>query len=221
MKGHWWVGVALLAASAGALGQGQTKTSGACSPVVTGAQSIVTIRCAGMSEAKANQLIALMNKILAERLDLSDVNKKLDDLSAQMTDVGSALNPMAGAPIDVVKLYEEGQDLAQKVQSLQMEWNGRHTDATVASMQKGQQNAAESTAAIDAEESQKYRTTLETRLVTWRKRVQVYLPNYQSSVKYSDVTTTRRLMDVYVDMMQIGQAYQQKRQNEMLEKRAQ
>lgn len=122
MRDRWWVGGwLLLAASVGALGQGETKkskTSGACSPVVTGAQSLVTIRCSGISEAKANQMIALMNKMLAERLDLSDVNKKLDELGTEMTNVGSALNPMAGAPMDVVKLYEEGQELAQKVQSL-------------------------------------------------------------------------------------------------------
>lgn len=323
---------------------------GKCSSAIAaGNNNQVTIRCSGMSEAKANQLIALMNKVLAERLDLSDVNKKLDELGAQMTDVGSALNPMAGAPMDVVKLYEEGQELAQKVQSLQTEWNGRLTDANLESVQRTQQDVAARSAAlsaavserssvtaakqaeykatlepkleafdirvrrminfpagapdqfanprdarflgiyvntvsalansyemmqrrtgapvdpsvraqanalmaecqrfeqgwqsgsnlarlpgppamttlasiqgpIDAEESEKYRTTLEARMVAWRKRVQVSLPSYQSSVDYSHVTTARRLGEVYLDMMQIGQAYQRKRQNEALEKRAQ
>ncbi len=59
---------------------GAAKTSGPCSPAVTGNNNQFTIRCDGVTKAEGDKILAVMNKILANQLDAGTVLKKLDEI---------------------------------------------------------------------------------------------------------------------------------------------
>lgn len=60
---------------------GQTiKTSGPCSPIATNNHGSITINCPGVSQEQSEQVAAIMNKVLAEKLDFKAVMDKLDEI---------------------------------------------------------------------------------------------------------------------------------------------
>jgi hypothetical protein len=335
-------GIVFALASAGAIAaHAQTPTTnnvrntGTCNPVITGGSATVTIHCSGLSNEKATQMVELMNRILSQHLDLGEVNSKLDDLGSKVNDINTTLNPLSGAPIEVVKLYEEAQRLTPKCQNFAMDWSqslarqsvpspttmsdptsqgnkineqkqdeyrrtlmpkivsfnvdltkafGSHvlTDELIANPRSyvavgnlgvrirsfanmldaraqatGQPvNASllERAKAIEEEcrtfsagwkdaqfavitkptfispldassEANKqraalYRTSLGPELVSWKSRALPLVPNYTSTIDYASPGTSQDLLRVCTDIFMIEQAYQQKQQNQMLERRA-
>ena len=107
----------------------RASTTGTCSPVVTGTSSQVTINCNGLSAAKANQLVVLMNRILAERLDLSEVNTKLDQLQSDIGGLNAALRPLANAPAPVVALLKQAEVLVTQCTNLITDWSEHANEA--------------------------------------------------------------------------------------------
>jgi hypothetical protein len=62
---------------------GPATTKGACSPANTGNNNTFVIRC-GIDKAQGEQLLAIMNKILANQLNLDEVMAKLDEILRRM-----------------------------------------------------------------------------------------------------------------------------------------
>jgi hypothetical protein len=55
------------------------QTKGACSPVATGDNNTFTINC-GIGKAQGDQMLKILNKILANQLDTDAVMAKLDEI---------------------------------------------------------------------------------------------------------------------------------------------
>jgi len=60
--------------------QGQTTTSGACSPVVSGNGNSFTFNCTGIDERTAKQMLSLLNTLLAREPDRRAVMTRLDSI---------------------------------------------------------------------------------------------------------------------------------------------
>lgn len=58
---------------------GPAITKGTCSPAVSGSKNTFTINC-GVGKEQGEALLGILNKILADRLDLSMVMAKLDEI---------------------------------------------------------------------------------------------------------------------------------------------
>ena len=69
------------------LGQmtGAAKTSGPCSPAVSGINNRITIECEGITKEQADQLLELLNKVASKQLDPKQVADRLEDISARLT----------------------------------------------------------------------------------------------------------------------------------------
>lgn len=63
---------------------GEAKTSGACSPAVTGNNNQFTINCSGISQAQGQQLLSILNRILSQQLDPKAVMDKLDEIEKEV-----------------------------------------------------------------------------------------------------------------------------------------
>jgi hypothetical protein len=59
---------------------GKAETRGSCSPANTGNVGQITINCSGMSKEQAQKMVEIMNKILANQLDPTQVMSKLDEI---------------------------------------------------------------------------------------------------------------------------------------------
>jgi hypothetical protein len=59
---------------------GKAETRGSCSPANTGNVGQITINCSGMSKAQAQKMVEILNKILANQLDPTQVMSKLDEI---------------------------------------------------------------------------------------------------------------------------------------------
>ena len=73
---------------------GTATTKGACSPAVSGNKNTFTIKC-GIDEEQGKQILAILNKLLADQLDTKTVMAKLDELAEQKRQVISAPNGIA------------------------------------------------------------------------------------------------------------------------------
>ena len=58
---------------------GESKTSGPCSPAVSGSKNTFTIEC-GISQKQGQKILDIVNKILANQMDTEAVMKKLDEV---------------------------------------------------------------------------------------------------------------------------------------------
>ncbi len=58
---------------------GQAETSGTCSPAVSGSNNTFTISC-GIGKEQGQKMLAILNKILANRIDTDAVMTKLDEI---------------------------------------------------------------------------------------------------------------------------------------------
>ncbi len=65
---------------------GKASTSGVCSPAVTGSNNQFRITCEGIGKEQGQTILAILNKILAEHIDLSAVMQKLDDMKQNPPD---------------------------------------------------------------------------------------------------------------------------------------
>jgi hypothetical protein len=61
------------------LNTGRADTKGTCSPANTGSNNTFTITC-GIGKEQGNQMLKILNKILANQLDPDAVMKKLDEI---------------------------------------------------------------------------------------------------------------------------------------------
>jgi len=103
------------------------KTTGACSPAVISGSAKVTISCTGISTVQANRMIDLMNRILSERLDMKDVEAKLNQLESDLGSLNNALNPTAHAPQESKELLNSAESLGRECLALQSEWAQQDT----------------------------------------------------------------------------------------------
>lgn len=80
--------VALFLAAASCFAQtnktGDAKTSGTCSPAVTGNNNQFKITCDGISPEQGKQLLSIMNRILSQALDPKLVMDKLDEIENEV-----------------------------------------------------------------------------------------------------------------------------------------
>ena len=63
---------------------GAAKTSGTCSPAVTGNNNQFKITCDGISPEQGEQLLSIMNRILSQELDPKLVMDKLDEIENEI-----------------------------------------------------------------------------------------------------------------------------------------
>jgi hypothetical protein len=100
--------VVLLILMTGVAYAGQTaKTTGQCSPIATNNKGTITINCPGMSEEQSEQILKILNKILAEKLDYNEVMNKLDEILYEVTSKISQLEYREIATLD----YKGDKDL--------------------------------------------------------------------------------------------------------------
>ena len=93
------------------------QTKGACSPVATGNNNTFSITC-GIGKEQGQQMLGILNKILASQLDPNTVTAKLDEILAQL--VASGRTP--GYYVDSVVL---GTPTSPMI------WNGIELSGTV------------------------------------------------------------------------------------------
>ena len=65
----------------GQIGANSSRTTGSCSPAVSGNNNEFRITCVGMGKAKGEQILAMLNTILRSQLDAKQVIAKLDELA--------------------------------------------------------------------------------------------------------------------------------------------
>jgi hypothetical protein len=58
---------------------GSAKTTGVCSPAVTGSRNVVTISCP-IDKKEGERMLAILNKILTNQIDATEVMDKLDQI---------------------------------------------------------------------------------------------------------------------------------------------
>lgn len=79
--------IALLLIAPG-LGQttktGEAKTSGSCSPAVTGNNNQFTISCQGITSEQGQEFLRILNRILSNELDPKAVMDKLDEIEKEV-----------------------------------------------------------------------------------------------------------------------------------------
>jgi hypothetical protein len=84
---------------------GNAHTSGSCSPAITGNSNQITVTCTGLSKEKADDMVRLMNSIMARQLDPKKVYAQLDEIYGAVNNINntitSAIDPLANAPSDV------------------------------------------------------------------------------------------------------------------------
>jgi len=71
----------LCATSLHAQTSGKADTSGPCSPAVTGNNNEFRITCSGLSKEQGQKILVILNRILANELDLKEVTAKLNEIS--------------------------------------------------------------------------------------------------------------------------------------------
>jgi len=78
-----------------AVGQttGAAKTSGPCSPAISGSNNKTTFTCSGLDPKIASQLVELMNRVATNQLDAQAVMSKLDSCVAQIKTVQEQQQP--------------------------------------------------------------------------------------------------------------------------------
>jgi hypothetical protein len=59
---------------------GEAKTTGSCSPAVTGNNNQFSINCQGISKEQGQKMLVILNKILDNQLDPAAVMSKLDEI---------------------------------------------------------------------------------------------------------------------------------------------
>ena len=79
---------------------GNAETKGLCSPAVSGNKNTFTINC-GISEKQGNQILAILNKLLAnqQQLNLDLVLTKLDEIAKAQENQGSNITSGSSSPI--------------------------------------------------------------------------------------------------------------------------
>jgi hypothetical protein len=63
-----------------AFAQQSATTSAPCSPIAPENTGTITINCPGMSKGQGQKMIAILNKILADKIDTDKVMAKLDEI---------------------------------------------------------------------------------------------------------------------------------------------
>ena len=210
-----WLSAAVLSVGSCAI-QAQTgasaKTAGSCSPALNGNSNVITISCTGISAKKADDLLRVMNQILARQLDLKQVNDQLLQIHSEVENLSASLNPLDSAsPAQSAFLRDATQVIV---------------DCFNFSHQWGQLNAADYSSRanmndVAAQESARYQSTFMPKAVLWRDKLLAQLPGvHGSEVDYSQVHNMQQLGGVCMDLNALGTQYKTNLIEELRTKRA-
>jgi len=72
---------------------GEAETTGPCSPAVTGSYNQFTINCQGITKRQGEDFLRILNKILKNELDPSEVLKRLDDIQKGIEEIRARTPP--------------------------------------------------------------------------------------------------------------------------------
>ncbi|WP_446743289.1 hypothetical protein [Silvibacterium acidisoli] len=186
-------------------------TTGTCSPAIAGSNNQVSISCTGMSAAKANQMIALMNKILAEKMDLSQVNSKLDEIHEQLGSVGAALNPFAMATPAERSNLEEADAVVNACSSFSLEWVSNRMDSSEASRQSRQQLPRPGTD-TNQREAEIFREQYAPRLTALSNRLHAAMPDAPASPDFTQPTSAMEASQFGLRVFSLARQYQTQQQ---------
>ncbi|HTB95736.1 MAG TPA: hypothetical protein VK716_01910 [Terracidiphilus sp.] len=139
-----WLSVpALLLSTLAAQTPVSAKASGECNTAIAGGSgNKITISCSGISATQASKLTVLMNRILAEHMDLSEVTSKLDQISSEMNSLNKAINPLGEAPKSARDLLTDGDSLMTSCSAISSRWSGKNTSRQMDQIAAMQNQAA-------------------------------------------------------------------------------
>lgn len=79
---------------------GEAKTTGPCSPAVTGSSNQFTINCQGISAKQGEEFLKILNKIAKNELDPDTVMAKLDEIAKAVQKISTPLPKRRISPGD-------------------------------------------------------------------------------------------------------------------------
>jgi hypothetical protein len=174
------------------------KTTGNCSPVIAGSTNRVTINCSGLSQAKATELVDLMNRILAEHMDLSEVNSRLDQLHGDLSALRTSVDPLANAPAQVQANLKQARLLVTRCTDFFQDWSEKGWTAETAARSNAdaqlhserEQHRATQTIdpALDESQAAEFRTQFAPRLLAINTALHRFVPD---AVPIHDVTSPK------------------------------
>lgn len=186
----------------------KSSTGGSCSPIVNGGSSQITINCNGLSAAKAGQLVTLMNRILAERLDLSEVNTKLDQLQSALGDINdtmtNAMDPFAKAPPAMVALLKQGELLSTRCGTFVSDWSQMSQAASEQTLRDmtARRSSGGPTSGIDQQKGQEFASSYGAKLAAMNAKLHTLMPDaapiQDIGVPSSAADATSYNMSIYV-----------------------
>jgi hypothetical protein len=193
------------------------KTYGSCNPVVAGGSvNQITIRCTGVSTAKADKMIELMNRILEQHLDLDQVSSKLDQLNTEMRSLNEALNPLSGAPQAAKDFLNETQNLWIECSGFVTTWTQKETELTVRHSDLTNNNLRDmpsmlsnrpATNATDKQKLAEFSKSLSPRLAALIARYRKAMPQETLFPNYESINSLRDLYDFNDDMSSMDMKY--------------
>lgn len=185
-------------------------TTGTCSPAIAGNNNQVSISCTGMSAAKANQMIALMNKILAERLDLSQVNSKLDEIHEELGSVDAALNPFARATPEEQANLKEADALIYACSNFAQDWSTQKLEQ--GSTHESGRPAARPGDDINQQKSEVFRQQYAPRLAALNNRLHAVMPSAPANPDFSHPSSAMEASSFGRQVYSLARQYQMQQQ---------
>jgi hypothetical protein len=194
-------------------GQSVTATTpgGCSSAIASGNGNVVTIHCAGISTTKADQIIKLMNRILTERLDVAQINSKLDELETAMGSINDQLNPLRKAPREAQELLNEGQNISTECAMFASDWTSQGSTQLVSNMNTLRALSLEpnptSIGANDEQQIQEFQRSLGPRITSLIVRLRPALPADTSYPDPASVKTARDVSDIESRLSELHRDY--------------
>lgn len=196
----------------------KAQTSGSCSPAVVGTNNHITMTCGGISKAKADELVRLMNGILERQIDPQAVYGLLDKIQKELDTFRSAFaDPLAGTPPADIELLHHAQRLDKQCedfisQSYQAK-NEALLDYTqkLAEWQKNPQSPRPDppdTGTVDRERVASFGKEILPQLVAVREKLAAKAPGYTHTVSYSAVNNTLQEQAICQDFVILTGQYQ-------------
>ncbi|WP_128912472.1 hypothetical protein [Granulicella sibirica] len=162
--------------------------------------------------------MVLMNRILAERLDLSEVNGKLDQLHEDIGGLNAALHPMANLPQPVLALLNQGDVLATQCTNMMSDWARLSIDASHAAMQArtAERRAAlegrvssSSSATLDEEKAKEFARIYSPRLAAFNATLHRFVPDAAPIADISIPASAQQAANYAFDIQMLSKRYQE------------
>jgi hypothetical protein len=94
-------------------GTGSATTKGRCSPAVTGSKNTFVINC-GIDQKQGQEMLTILNRILAEQLDPNAVMRKLDEILGAVSTTGNLRDRALGTSMQILTdLWSNGLPVHQ------------------------------------------------------------------------------------------------------------